>query len=50
MFLLLSLSPVIFENVKKKKKSVTENKKTILKIEFWELWGRGREYSRVEGI
>lgn len=34
----------------KKKQSVTENKKTILKIEFWELWGRGREYSRVEGI
>lgn len=35
---------------KKKKQSVTENKKTILKIECWELWGRGREYSRVEGI
>ena len=29
---------------------MTENKKTILKIECWELWGRGREYSRVEGI
>lgn len=52
MFLLLALSPVIFENVKKKKnQSVTENKKTILKIECWELWGGGgntaewKEYS-----